>query len=450
LQKLTEKNIRFLNINGDLNSGESMREFLKILEEEFKVIKIEDEISAKYEVADILRKHPKDVIIFENIRDSKMKIISGICNTREKIARGISCKVPEITKKIMDATSNPIPIQRLESVKENFNTQKEPDLCQIQVPTYYKKDGGAYITAGVVIAKDPETGVRNASIHRLLVNSKKRLGIRIVPRNLYTYYKKAEEMDKSLEVAIAIGMHPATLLATTTSVPITTDELEVANNFHNGNMKLIQCENVNLEVPDAEIIMEGKLLPHVREPEGPFVDLTDTYDVIRNEPVIEIEKIHYKENPYFHAIMPAGFEHRLLQGLPQEPRIYTAVLNTVPTVQNVVLTEGGCCWLHAAVSIKKQTQGDGKNVLMAALAAHPSLKHAIVVDEDVNIFDAEDIEYAIATRVKGDEDIMIVPGARGSSLDPCATPDGTTTKVGVDATKPLDKKEKFERVSFSE
>jgi UbiD family decarboxylase len=427
-----------------------MREFLGILEEEFNVIKIEDEISTKYEIAKVLREHPKDVIIFENIKESDMKVISGICNTREKIARGISVTVPQITQKIMEATGNPISTDNIESVKKNYITQKEPNLGEIPVPTYYKKDGGAYITAGVVIAKDPETGIRNASIHRMLVSGKNKLGIRIVPRNLYTYYKKAEEMDKPLEVAIAIGMHPATLLATTTSVPITTDELEVANNFHNGNMKLIECESVDLEVPEAEIIMEGKLLPHVREPEGPFVDLTDTYDVIRNEPIIELDKIHYKENPYYHAIMPAGFEHRLLQGLPQEPRIYNAVLNTVPTVQNVVLTEGGCCWLHAAVSIKKQTQGDGKNVIMAALAAHPSLKHAIVVDEDIDIFNPEDLEYAIATRVKGDEDIMIVPGARGSSLDPCATPDGTTTKVGVDATKPLDKKEKFERVSFSE
>lgn len=425
-----------------------MREFLSALKKNFNVITVEEEISTKYEVAKVLRKHPKDTVIFENVKESKMRIISGICNTRDKIARGIGVTVPEITKMIMDATGNPVPIETVEKVKNNYRTQKETNLEEIPVPTYYKKDGGAYITAGVVIAKDPETGIRNASIHRMLVSGKSRLGVRIVPRNLYTYYKKAEEMDKPLEVAIAIGMHPATLLATTTSVPITTDELEVANYFHNGNMKLIRCESVDLEVPEAEIIMEGKLLPHVREPEGPFVDLTDTYDVIRNEPVIEIDKIHYRDNPYYHAIMPAGFEHRLLQGLPQEPRIYAAVLNTVPTVQNVVLTEGGCCWLHAAVSVKKQTQGDGKNVLMAALAAHPSLKHAIVVDDDINIFNPEDIEYAIATRVKGDEDIMIVPGARGSSLDPCATPDGTTTKVGVDATKPLDKKEKFERVSF--
>ncbi len=424
-----------------------MRDFLKAIENDFKVINIEDEISTKYEVSKILKQHDKEVVIFKNIKESEMGIISGICNTREKIARSISTTVPKITSRIVEATENPTPIEKIENTTKNFQTSMDADLTKLPVPTYYQKDGGAYLTAGVIIAKDPETGVRNASIHRMLVNGPDMLGVRIVPRNLYTYYKRAEELEKPLEIAIAIGMNPATLLASCTSIPITSDELEVANTFHNGEMKLIKCDTVDLEVPDCEILLEGKILPNKRAPEGPFVDLTDTYDVIRQEPVIKLSKMHYKNNPLYHAIMPAGNEHKLLQGLPQEPRIYKAVQNTIPTVKNVVLTEGGCCWLHAAVSIQKQTPGDGKNVIMAALAAHPSLKHCVVVDEDIDIFNGADIEYAIATRVKGDEDILIVPGARGSSLDPRATPDGTTTKVGVDATKLLDKKEKFERVS---
>jgi len=424
-----------------------MREFLKVLENEFKVVNIDDEISVRYEVSKIMKDHPRDVLIFNNIKESKMRLISGICNTREKIAKSISVTVPEITSRIMGATEKPSPIKVVEMASENFAVSKDADLNELPVPIYYKKDGGAYITAGVIIAKDPETGVRNASIHRMLVKDKDHLGVRIVPRNLYTYYKKAEEMNEPLEVAIAIGMNPSSLLASCTSIPITSDELEVANTFQNGNMKLVKCDTVDLEVPDCEILLEGKILPNERDSEGPFVDLTDTYDVVRQEPIIKLDKMHYKENPLYHAIMPAGNEHKLLQGLPQEPRIYRAVQNTVPTVQNVVLTEGGCCWLHAAVSIKKQTPGDGKNVIMAALAAHPSLKHCVVVDEDVDIFDTNDLEYAIATRVKADEDVLIVPGARGSSLDPRATPEGTTTKMGVDATKLLDKTEKFERVS---
>ncbi|AXV37660.1 MAG: hypothetical protein CIT01_05340 [Methanobacterium sp. BRmetb2] len=427
-----------------------MKNFLKTLEAEFEVIKVDEELSTKFEAAKTLRNHPKDLVLLENIKESPIKVISGICNTRKKIARALSCEVSQITFKIMEAMENPIPISKIESVADNFQLSKNADLYKLPILYHYQKDGGAYITAGVIIAKDPDSGIRNASIHRMLVLGKDKLTVRIVPRHLYTYYKRAEELKKPLDIAIAIGIHPATLLATTTSIPYNADEMEVANHFHKGEMKLIKCETVDLEVPDCEILLEGQLIPHERAKEGPFVDLTDTYDVIRDEPVIKLKKMHLKENPIYHAILPAGFEHRLLQGLPQEPRIYNAVLNTLPTVKNVVLTEGGCCWLHAVVSIHKQTQGDGKNVIMAALAAHPSLKHVVVVDEDIDIFDPEDVEYAIATRVKGDDDIVIVPKARGSSLDPCALPDGTTTKVGVDATKPLDKKNKFKRVSLTE
>lgn len=429
--------------------GEFMRGFLKTLEKDFNTIKIDEKVSVNLEAAEFLKKNPKDTIIMENIRESDMKVISGICNTREKIARALNTDVAGITQKIMGAINNPLPINDFKSPQDSFDISKTADLTELPVLTYYSRDGGPYITSGVIIAKDPETGVRNASIHRMLVLDKDRLTARIVPRHLYTYHQRAEALDEPLELAIAIGMHPATLLATTTSVPINVDELEVANNFHHGEMKLIKCETVDLEVPECEILLEGRMLPHERAEEGPFVDLTDTYDVVRMEPVIELDRMHFQSDSMYHAIMPAGFEHKLLQGLPQEPRIFNSVQNTVPTVKNVALTEGGCCWLHAAVSIQKQTQGDGKNVIMAALAAHPSLKHCVVVDEDIDIFDAEDVEYALATRVKGDDDILIVPGARGSSLDPCAKPDGTTTKVGVDATKPLDKLEKFERVSFS-
>ncbi len=426
-----------------------MREFLKIIEKDFGIIRIDKEVSSVFEAAKILREHPKEAVVLENIGESDIPVVSGICNTRDKIARALNTSVAGITHKIIQGMETPRPLQNIEKISGNYQTSKA-DLSKLPILTHYQRDGGPYITAGVIVARDPESGSRNASIHRMLVLDDNHLTVRIVPRHLYTYHQRAEALGEDLDIAIAIGMNPATLLATTTSIPITSDEMEVANSFHNGEMKLVECENSNLEVPDAEIILEGKLLAGERADEGPFVDLTDTYDVVRQEPVIELDKMHLKKNAIYHSILPAGFEHRLLQGLPQEPRIYQAVQNTVPTVQNVVLTEGGCCWLHAAVSIKKQTQGDGKNVMMAALAAHPSLKHVVVVDEDIDIFDPEDLEYAMATRVKGDDDILIVPKARGSSLDPAALPDGTTTKVGVDATKPLDKKEKFERVSLSE
>lgn len=414
-----------------------------------EIIEINEEVSTEYEITSILKKHPKDTLVFTNVKGSDMNIISGICNTREKIANSINTTVDKITENIINATGNPTKISDIKSFDEIYSNNEDADLSKLPILKHYPKDKGKYITAGIVIAKDPDTGLTNASIHRMLVHSDNELGIRIVPRQLYTYYKRAEELGKPLEVAIAIGLNPSTLLASTTSIPITENELEVANTFQNGNLTLVKCESVDIEAPECEILLEGKILPDIRKSEGPFVDLTDTYDKIRDEPVIELTRMHYKDSPYYHAILPAGNEHKLLQGLPQEPRIYNSVKNTLPTVQNVVLTEGGCCWLHAVVSIKKQTEGDAKNVMMAALSAHPSLKHCVIVDEDINIFDPVDVEYAISTRVKGDDDIFILPKARGSSLDPVAEIDGTTTKIGVDATKSFHNLDDYERVSFT-
>ena len=411
------------------------------------IIEITDELSTEYEISKVLREYPKDTVIVKNVKGYDMPVVTGICNTRDKIAASINCEVSEITEKIIDAMENPLKVEKFTDFSEYDNL--EIDLDKIPILTHYKRDGGAYITAGVVFARDPKTGIQNASIHRMMVLDNKRLVIRIVPRNLYTYFQNAQEAGEDLQIAIAIGMDPAILLASTTSIPIDYNEMEVANAFKNGELELIKCGD--LEVPQADIILEGKISVTETVAEGPFVDLTDTYDIIRDQPIINLEKMHIKkDNPAYHAIVPAGFEHKLLQGLPQEPRIYKAVKNAVPTVENVVLTEGGCCWLHAVVSINKQTEGDGKNAIMAALSAHPSLKHCVAVDTDVNIFDAEDVEYAIATRVKGDRDIMIVPNVRGSSLDPVAESDGITTKIGVDATKSLKTLEKFERVSFGE
>ena len=411
------------------------------------MIRINDELSCEYEISKLLRDYPTDTVLVENPKGFDISVVSGICNTRQKIADSLDCEVSQITQKIIDGMENPIKVDKFKDLSE-YNTS-DADLSKIPILTHYKRDGGAYITAGVVFARDPKTGVQNASIHRMMVLDDKRLVIRIVPRNLYTYFENAVESGEDLSIAIAIGLDASTLLASTTSIPIDADEMEVANAFKKGNLELVKINDLN--VPDADIILEGKISVTQKVSEGPFVDLTDTYDIIREQPVITLDKMHIKkDNPKYHAIIPAGFEHKLLQGLPQEPRIYKAIKNAVPTVENVVLTEGGCCWLDAVISISKQTEGDGKNAIMAALSAHPSLKHCVVVDTDVDIFDAQDVEYAIATRVKGDRDIMIVPNVRGSSLDPVAESDGTTTKIGVDATKSLKSLEKFERVSFGE
>lgn len=212
-----------------------------------------------------------------------------------------------------------------------------------------------------------------------------------------------------------------------------------------GELAVHECEN-GVRVPCAEIVLEGSIGPEMAA-EGPFVDITGTYDPVRQQPVIEFSRMYLKEDPIYHGILPAGDEHKLLMGAPYEPKIYRAV-SEVTTVKDVLLTKGGAGYLHGVVQIRKNTQGDAKNAIMAAFAAHTSLKHVVVVDEDIDIHDPYDVEYAIATRVRGDTDIMIVTGVRGSSLDPMRLADGTNVKVGVDATMVMGREDEFRRAEW--
>ena len=203
------------------------------------IIEIADELSSEYEVSKVLRQYPKDTIVIKNVKGYDIPIITGICNTREKIAKSINCEVSEITGKIIEAMEKPVKVDKFTDFSE-YDTL-DIDLDKIPILTHYKRDGGAYITAGVVFARDPETGIQNASIHRMMVLDNRRLVIRIVPRNLYTYFQNAQKAGKDLEIAIAIGMDPAILLASTTSIPIDYNEMEVANAFKNGELTLIKC-----------------------------------------------------------------------------------------------------------------------------------------------------------------------------------------------------------------
>jgi UbiD family decarboxylase len=212
-------------------------------------------------------------------------------------------------------------------------------------------------------------------------------------------------------------------------------------------LSLVKCEHVDALAPaEAEIVLEGRLSSKKEVVEGPLVDVTGTYDVKRSQPVIEIVGMMHREDYIFQALLPSGSEHKLLMGLPHEVKIWEAVAITVPKMKAVNLTTGGCGWLHAVVAIEKQKDGDAKNALAAIFGAHPSLKHAVVVDTDIDVYNMKEVEWAIATRFQANEDIVIIPNARGSTLDPSADQEtGLTTKLGIDATRPLDKpKEKFE------
>ncbi|MGC8850488.1 MAG: UbiD family decarboxylase, partial [Candidatus Bathyarchaeia archaeon] len=286
-------------------------------------------------------------------------------------------------------------------------------------------------------------------IHRLMIVDGRHLAIRIVPRHLFKMCKEAESRGESrLPVAVIIGLHPAVLVAAAAPAPYGVNEFAVANALLDGGLKLSPTERYRIPVPsEAEILLEGDILLGEYVDEGPFVDLTGTYDIVRRQPLIEVSDIYIREDFIFQAILPSGSEHRILMGLPYEASIRDAVARTVPNVRDVYLTPGGCGWFNARISLRKQSEGDPKNAIMAAFGAHPSLKSVVIVDEDVEVSDDVMVEWAVTTRAQPSEDVLIIGNARGSSLDPSADQERLlTSKIGVDATCPLDKpSEKFKR-----
>jgi len=420
----------------------SFRAFIDQLKENGKLVEIPQSVSPKFEASRIA-KTIKDPVLFHDVSGSK--VIMNLLGSRDELASLLGVSKEEIIKRLSEVSPKGTVMLVSESPTLEV-VENKVDLTKLPILTHFEKDGAPYITAGIVVSE--YGGVMNASIHRLMLAGKDKLAARLVPpRHTYLLHKKTAENGEPLPIAIVIGCDPLIIYATSTRVPVG-KEFEYAAALRGLPVEVFECEN-GVKVPHAEIVLEGYIDPVEKVNEGPFVDITGTYDVVRKEPVIRITRIIHRTDPIYHGILPAGPEHLLMMGIPYEPRIYKAV-GEVTTVKNVVLTEGGCCYLHAVVQIEKQTEGDGKNAIMAAFAAHTSLKHVVVVDEDINIFDPNDVEFAIATRVKGDLDILVIPNVRGSSLDPRGAPDGTTTKVGIDATKVLVEKENFERAVIPE
>ncbi len=426
----------------------SLREALKTVEDAGEVVHVEDEVSPIFEISSIMNSIPDSpVVFFDNVKGCDVRVVGNICATRERLCLALETTVDHLYEKIIEAMSRPEAPKIVgdSPVKE---VVEEPRLSRIPILKHFERDAGPYITSAIISARSLDGKIENVSVHRLLLLDDRRLAIRLVPRHLFKLWSMAKEAGRDLDVAIAIGVHPAMLLAAASSPPFGVSEYHVANRLLNGRLKLIRCEKVNAYAPaEAEIILEGRI-SHVNEaPEGPFVDVTGAYDAERLQPVVEVVNVMRREDYIYQALLPGGPEHMLLMGLPREAAIYEAASKVVPEVKAVNLSLGGCGWLHAVISIRKQTDGDAKNALLAAFAAHPSLKHAVVVDTDINIFNPEEVEWAIATRFQAEEDLLIIRNVRGSTLDPSADmKTGLTTKVGVDATRPLKApKGKFER-----
>ncbi len=407
-----------------------------------EVVTVEERVGRELEVTKHLLENPNRPVWFRDLEG--YEAVGNLWSTRDRIATALKTNKRDLVSHILEAIRHPREFAVTGNAGFLENQSEDFDLRESPIPKYYPGDAGRYITAGVWVAE--WDGKRNLSFHRTLILDGKRGAARVVPRHLYHMYRSALESGQELKVAICIGLDPWNLIAGGTSVEYGRDEMTIAASLKERCLgEKLQATKVRsgLTVPaEAEYVLEGRLIAE-KHKEGPFVDAVGTYDSVRDEPVVVIERVYSRKDPIFHALLSGGDEHLMFMGMPREPLIHEAVSRAVPHVGGVRLTEGGCAWLHGVVSIRKQSEGDAKNAIMAAFGAHTSMKRVIIVDEDIDVYDDRDVEWAVATRFQADKGLVILHGARGSSLDPSAGE--TTSKVGIDATKPVKGGDGFEK-----
>ncbi len=411
------------------------RGFLERLDRAGELIRIRREASTEYEMAGIIDALGEKPVFFEKVKESRIPVVAGLVSSKELIARGLNMEKAELLDKLSTAIENPLPPVVVEKGECQEVVEKTVDLTKLPIMRYTEKDGGKYIASAIAVIKDPELG-RNTCFHRLMLLDKTKFVARIVEeRGTATALKKS---GGELDIAFCIGNSTAVLLAASTSLPKGVDEMGMANVLE--KTELVRCKTVDVEVPrDCEIVLEGRITKESVS-EGPFLDLTGIVDRVRKQPVIEIKCITHREKPIYQTILAGRNEHKFLMGMPKEPTIFNEV-NKVCECRDVYITPGGCSWLHAVVQIRKRNPDDGKKAIEAAFEGHKSLKHCVIVDEDINIYDPHDVEWAVATRFQADKAAVILPNQRGSSLDPSGDltegKKATTCKMGLDATIPI-------------
>ncbi|WP_024888976.1 UbiD family decarboxylase [Luteimonas huabeiensis] len=428
----------------------SLRDWLDRLAGRDALAVARDGLSLKHEIAAVAKRLDGRKATFFPRPDGAhaIPVISGLVSDRGWMAEALGVPQDGLLAHFQHAAAHPIPCREVAQAPAQEVVHTEVDLLrQLPIPTHNEHDSGAYITAGLLISRSPETGIQNVAIHRCQISGKNRIGVLLLPRHTDHYHRMAEKQGKPLQMAIAIGVDPATLLSSQAIVPIDHDELEIAGALHGRALDVIKCRTNEVRVPaDAEIVIEGRLLPDEREEEGPFGEFPQYYGERARRHVIEVDAITHRRDAMFHTIVGGGLEHLLLGAIPREATILNELQRSFPGVRDVHLALGGVGRYHLYVKLDKRQDGEGKNVILGAFAAHYDIKHVVVCDMDVDIHDPREVEWAVSTRFQADRDLVVIAHSQGSKLDP-STRDGVGAKMGLDATIPLDAPEmKYKRI----
>ena len=418
-----------------------LRNYISLIKKNGDLKTIKSPVSTKYEIAGITAKFDGSfAVLFENIKESKFNLVANLVGTRTRFSQAIGSNDTKIHEKIISAIKKAKKPKVIPSGK--FLENKSKNISSMPIVSHFEKESGPFITSSVVYVKNPESKKQNSSFHRMMPIDNTHFSIRMVEgRHLHRCFIDAKEHKEDLKIAITVGVHPAISIASAYQAEWGYDEINIANSLLGGKLTLAKLPFTGLKVPSGtEIVMEGKILQDKTHPEW-MVEMLQTYDHQRKQPIFELENLYYRNNPIFHDILSGFSEHRLLMGMPIESKLNGELKKIFPQTQKVSMSNGGCNWLHAVVQIKKKNESDTKKIIKQTFQSHRSLKQVTIVDEDIEPSNAEAVEYAMATRFQADKDLIILTKVRGSSLDPSSDQKKLqTAKMGIDATKPLSKR----------
>ncbi len=432
-----------------------LRSFLKRLEENApdEFVRVEREVDPVYEIPAVVRRLQADrrdpAVLFEHVKGSRIRAITNVLGSTRLLAEALETTPDKLTQTYIDREDKRHPVQILGQgpVQEITITGDDINLYDLPIVTNCEKDSGAFISGGVSTVRDPETGIHNSGIYRMMVHDKKTLGMSYEKHtHIGRVHRHAEARGEALECVVWVGHHPATLLGSQSKIPFGEDEYEVMGGLLEEPLAVVKGKTVDILIPAyAEVAIEGRILPGARLPEGPYGEFTWYYGLERSSPIMEVTAITFRADAIYHHLFAAHPEHNLTGRLGRESVLYKRVKQSVPSVQAVRMPMSGICRFTAYVQIKKEFDGEGKLAALAALAADPFVKLAVIVDDDIDIDNDSDVLWAIATRIQPDKATFFVQDSAVSRLDPASysiwsrwEKDTMNTKWAIDATMPIE------------
>jgi UbiD family decarboxylase len=434
-----------------VSDNQSLRGFLDTTAKTFpeEIIRITEPVGRELEMTSVIfeldRLGKSPIVIFENVQGGKMPVVTNVAANRKLLAHCLKSDPKDLPTSFRERCQNYIPCELVSkgAWDDVVLEGDQVDLTQLPIPYQFTVDAAPYITAGQVTARDPETGVDTTGFHRLMLKGKNRLGVSLHSRRrMYEFHRRAEARGQSLPAAIVIGTHPLHYMGSMAyAYPQHVRKYEIIGGLFGEPYRLARCGVADLEIPaGAEIVIEGEILAGEREPEGPFGEFTGYASYRSTQNVFVAHRIRMRRDALFHSVVSGmSRDHILISCITREGEILNALRRNLPNVRAVHVPHKTCGAFLAIVSMKKIAEGEPKMAMLTALGTELYTKHVIVVDEDVDIFDMDDVMWAVATRMRAEKDIFTVPGVKSAIIDPTSDPKTfTVTKMGIDATAPLD------------